>query len=181
MIGPLLLTLACAPGPLGAEYGSEVTLLDPTLDHIYVGAEYAVPGDGIGLLLFQEAMVVDPEGLASNGVQVEIISGWSGAYVVSEGAVKLMTDFEADCDPTELACAVWFDVQGEQYVEFAGEYESVEEFRPTYMSGVTNARGLMPFYVFIDSVPFDEELAPTAISLYASIGVSTASLSYEFD
>ena len=180
MIGPLLLTIGCAPGPIGAEAGSTITINETFEDGIYMEAEYAVPGDGIGLLLLQEAVVVDPEGLAANGIQVEVISGFSGAYVVAEGAVKLITDYEANCDLSEEDCAAWFDVQNEQYVEFSGEYETVGDFRPGYMSGVTNARGVMPFYVFIDSQPLDADFEPLPISVYASIGVATASLSYEF-
>lgn len=184
MIGATLLTLAtaCAPGPLAAPSGYTVEVPSEVQGFI-LDAAYISPGDGVGLLVLENALVLDEEGIPANGIRVEVVSGWSGAYVISESAVKIVSDLQEECDadPTVEGCEVWYDANGDQHVEFSGEYLNVDDFRPTYLAGVSDNNGQMPFYVFIDSVPIDENGEPLAIPMYASIGVSVATFDYEFN
>ncbi|MFZ5475345.1 MAG: hypothetical protein ACOZNI_01110 [Myxococcota bacterium] len=179
LLGLPLLALACTPGPMGAPLGSTVEIHGEGLGVVDLSTMYTQ--DGVGLLKSFYAIVWGPEDTSSDqssplpGVQVEILSTWIGAYVVAEGAVQEVDDFSDRCeeiDNADAECAVWYSVNGERYVEFAGEYQNVDEFRPTYMAGVTDARGVMPFYLFIDALAFDDNDEPVDFQLYGTIGVA---------
>lgn len=185
MIGASLLLLAtgCAPGPMAAPDGYSIERMSGEqgfiIDSAYIGA-----GDGLGWLAMEEAIVRDDLDVPANDIRVEVISGWSGAYVIAEEAVKVVSDLEESCesgaeDPEN--CDVWFDSNGNQHVEFSGEYENVDDFRPTYLASSSDRRGMLRYYVFIDSVPIDENGEPLAIPMYISIGVAVEGYEYEFN
>jgi hypothetical protein len=120
--------------------------------------------------------------LPGNNILVEITSGYSGAYVLPESAVNTVDDYATECEgDLSEDCAKWFyDVGSQTYVEFAGDYADLGGFRPTYLAGETDGRGILDFYVFIDGVPLDEEGGAIDISYFASIGVDITSWSYSF-
>jgi hypothetical protein len=185
-----MLAVGCTPEPMGAPAGSELTLIGEGIG--VVETQQVVAADGMGILRTFQAYVEGPPdendiSYPLNNTQVEVLSTWYGAYVVAEGAVKMVDEFSDRCEEleaegaVEAECAVWYNVDGEQYVEFAGEYQSADEFSPTYMSGVTDGRGVMSFYVFIDSVPFDENGEVLDFSVYGTIGVDDASVEMSLD
>jgi hypothetical protein len=176
----LAFATGCAPPPIAAEYLS--TLVVPEGGSFTMDSAYTTPGDGIGLLVENSVMVLDPDDLPSPGIQVDVVSGWSGAYVIPEGAVRVVADYQVGCEGSDdESCQAFFDAGNQQYVEFAGEYDEVEDFRPTYMSDTTDNRGFMTFYTFIDSVPTSEEDGtPESITVYVSIGVDDGTVTYSF-
>lgn len=180
----LLFAIGCASGPYGAPEGSTIEVF--ANQNLVFDLAYAEAGDGLGLLLKEMAIVTTPsstEGVAAGGneILVEVVSGWSGAYVIPESAVSTVDGYAEGCEgDASEECADWFDIGTDQYVEFSGDYQDLGGFRPTYMSGVTDNRGILDFYVFIDSLPVDDEGAVIDIPLYASIGVATDSWSYTF-
>ncbi|MDP2306861.1 MAG: hypothetical protein Q8P18_12630 [Pseudomonadota bacterium] len=184
----LALFVGCASGPYGAPDGAELTYMnDSDLGAIF-DVSYNDPDDGIGLLMREQLMVTNEvlEGGGSrtmplNNILVEVTSGWSAAYVIPSSVVVTVDDYETACDGDESdECNAWFDIGEERYVEFAGEYNDLGGLRPTYMSAGTDGRGLLDFYVFIDSIPLDDDGEVIPIPLFASIGVDTASWSYDF-
>jgi hypothetical protein len=174
----VLALTGCAPGPIAAPYGSSLVMpsdVDFSFDQAYSEA-----GDLTGGLFYTYIGVMGPDDMPLNGIQVEITSGWTGAYLISERAVRVVDEYETECtenppeDP-EDPCHAWFDVEDQKFVEFAGDYSELGGFGPTYMSAVTNNRGLLPVYVFVDSVPVDSEGSAVAVPIFASIGIETQS------
>ncbi len=171
--------LACANEPIGAEYGSQVIV--PQDVEYSMDAALNIPEDRAGMLSYGYISVVDPVGDPVPGVRVELISGWSGAYIIPDGAVRIVNDLDEACDAgasTDEECLAWYDTEGERYFEWSGEYEDVNTIRPNYVQTVTNNRGLVPFFVFLNSAPVDGEGAPQPFAVFASIAVDTDSFSF---
>lgn len=180
MVPALLLAAltGCAPGPIAAPYGSSLVM--PSDVDFSFDQAYSDSGDLTGGLFYTYIGVMGPDGLPLNGIQVEITSGWTGAYLIAERAVRVVDDYEQDCttnppDDPEDPCYAWFDVEGQEFVEFAGDYAELGGFGPTYMSATTDNRGLLPVYVFIDSVPVDSDGEAVSVPIFASIGIETES------
>lgn len=176
----LLLALAgCAPGPLDAPFGSSLTV--PGDLEFSMDAGLVVPGDGYGHLFITDFYVTgeDANGFTAplNGIRVELLSGWTGAYVIPEEAVTIVTSYEEACAtaPEDDACHIYFDDENDFWVEFAGDYEDIGDFRPTYFAGPTDNNGRLRAYMFIDSVPLGGDGTPVAINVFASITGSTES------
>lgn len=174
------LLTGCAPGPIAAPYGSSLQM--PTDIEFGMDAAYEAAGDLTGGLFYAYIGVLGPDGLPLNGIQVEVTSGWTGAYLIAEKAVRVVDDYETDCqqgmddgslDPAD-PCYAWFDTEGEEFVEFSGDYTELGGFGPTYMSAPSDNRGLLPIYVFVDSVAYSDGAALN-IPIFASIGVETQS------
>ena len=148
---------------------------------------YAAPGDGTGALFMGTVLVRGPsdvefegsDGTPLPGVRVDLLSGWSGAYLIPEGAVKIVADLDEACESSDdEACQAWYDTEGARSFELAGEYEAVEGIRPTYYQAVTDDRGIVEFYVFLDSAPSNTEGEAAGFSVYASIQVATESFAF---
>jgi hypothetical protein len=178
--------LACSSAPVGAPYGAELVVPDsPTYS---LEAAYATAGDGAGQLYYGTVMVLAPPSynngtaLPIQGIRVDLLSGWTGAYLVPEGVVKVVNDLDEACEggaSEDEACEAWYDTDGERYFELSGEYEDVDDIRPNFMQSVTNNRGMLNFYVFVDSSPTDDEGASMPFSVYVDIGVDSDSITFE--
>lgn len=170
----LLALTGCSPGPLIAPFESSVGV--PEDVEFSYDQGYVNPGDGVGGLFFGRANVTGPDGLPLNGVKVEVMSGWTGAYLIPEGAVTIIDDYEEACVGTgaDDPCHAYFDVEGQTYVEFAGDFEDIGDFRPTYMSGATDEHGNLPIYVFVDSIPITSDGEGAPIPIYVDILVDFA-------
>lgn len=170
----LLALIGCSSEPVTAPFGSSVGVPDDiefSFDNAYVAA-----GDGVGSMFFGRVNVVDPNGYPLNNVRVEVFSGWTGAYLIPEGAVTIIDDYETDCVGTgeDDPCHAYFDVEGEQYVEFSGDYEDIGDFRPTFMSAPTDEHGNLMVYVFVDTVPITSDGEGAPIPIYVDIAVDFA-------
>ena len=189
----LLLALTGCGGNVAAPYGATLDMTN--LDGVALAIDTGLlePNDRIGALVKLQGLVTGPnrastttDAVPMNGVQVEITSGWSQAYLIPESAVRVVDDYETECDESGATsdendpCNAWFNETDETWVEFGGDYTDLENFRPTYFVGETDNRGLIDFYTFIDSVPVDEEGAPIAFSVYGTIGVDDDITTFEF-
>lgn len=189
----LILTLAllgCNAGPYAAPYGS--TLIMPNDETFSLDVGYSQPDDGIGGLIQTSVGVLIPStdfpssesSAPGNNIRVEVTSGWSGAYLIPEEAVRIIDDYEVDCegrtDDETDPCHAWYDNESEQYVEFGGDYTDLDGFKPTYLMGATNNRGYLDFYVFVDSVPLDNDGNAVSIPIFASIEVEIDSFNITF-
>lgn len=175
----LPLILGCNEGPYGAPMGAQVVV--GSSGYIF-DAAYSDPDDGVGLLMREQVMVIDEAGVPMPSILVEITSGYSAAYLIPAGAVKTVDDFELACESNASdECKVWFDLESETYVEFSGDYLDLGGFRPTYMAGGTNNRGILDFYVFIDTIPMDSEGEVIPIPVFADIGVDFETWTYDFE
>lgn len=143
---------------------------------------YTVPEDlpaAIGILQKVSAFVYDgSSGIPYNNMQVEVFaSNIAGVYVLPEAAVLTVDTVQDLCDQGAADaedCAAYFEdlPTGEFYEQMAMTYAYVSEenpYAPTYMSGVTDNRGVMDFYLFIDCLLGD-------LSVDVSVGTATAVL-----
>jgi hypothetical protein len=175
----LPLVIGCSGAPYGAPMGAQLVV--ESTGAIF-DAAFNDPDDGVGLLLREQVMVVDSGGVPMPSILVEITSGWSAAYIIPSGAVKTVDEFETECESNAAEeCELWFDLETETYVEFSGDYVDLGGFRPTYMAGGTDNRGILDFYVFIDAIPVDSEGEVIPIPVYADIGVDIENWTYDFE
>lgn len=193
----LPLTLFACTGPYQAPYGAVILEVEefslvPTSAHI--------SQDGVGTLLFGDLVVYDEVNeVPLNDIEVEILTGWSGVYVLPESAIKLVqyperpSDVEDGtattaeyCDIDEDGyidpsapdwCSWWWDIESSAFYEFGGDYAMTSQnFQPTYMIGATDNRGILRFYLYVDSMPNEgdgESVIFSSSSCWISIGVDT--------
>lgn len=190
---PLLLS-ACASGPWPAPSTAVLSELEA---YILVPSEVHIYQDGFGTLLFADAIVSDEStGLPMDGIEVEVMTNWSGVYVVPQSAIKLVDYPSApedvlngsaapaeycDVDPADGLidanadewCSWWWDTETSQFYQFGGDYAMTnDDFQPTYMASGTDNRGICRFYLFVDSLPYSEESGEfSSTSFWVSIGV----------
>jgi len=197
---PLLLA-ACNGGP----YPAPATAVLEEMENVSLVASSAhVAQDGSGTLIFADAYVYDSETeMPLNNVQVEVMTGWSGIYVLPQAAIKLVdypsapdgiedgTESPADyCDQdgdgyidedAEEWCSWYWDTESGQFYEFGGDYaQTTGAYQPTYMLSGTDERGICRFYLYVDSLPYnDTEAAFSGASFWVSIGVDSATVEIE--
>jgi len=203
-LGLLPLALfACSSGPWPAP-GSAV--LSDLEDFEIVPSSAHVSQDGIGTLILGDIMVYDEMSeMALNNIEVEILTGWSGIYVLPESAVKLVqypqppadvasgdavpadycdiepADGEIDSNAPDW-CSWWWDTDTAAFFEFGSDYAmSPENFQPTYMIGSTNSRGILRFYLYVDSLPNDDGEDFTGSGIWISIGVDALNVAIEVE
>lgn len=196
MVAGLLLT-GCANGFYAAPFGSQFTM---DSDIMLAPSEAYYFMDSIGSLVITQASVMDDQGLnLMPGIQVEIATSWPGLYLLPESAVKMVDypepgegvtspeEAQALCDTdddgyidedAEDWCSWWWDTESGQYYEFGTDYASTDtNYRPNYLITGSDDRGLVRFYVYIDSMPAeqDEDGAVTwgEAQIWGSIGVSS--------
>lgn len=149
--------LACT-GPYGAPYGSTLTV-NPEAFTISYGTLF-YDDDGFGLVSYAEVAVEGPDSATGDTVplnNVEVVgeSSWPGVYLLPEDAVNTVSSLSETCEanPDAEGCDVFFDDATATYYEVTYEYEYVDELRPNLMYASTNNRGVLPFFLFFDSVP----------------------------
>jgi hypothetical protein len=132
-----------------------------------------------------------------NNIQIEVMSNWSGLYVLPQSAIKLVDAPEAPQDvldgtaaPSEYCdvdgdgtidydaeewCSWWWDTETSQFYQFGGDYAMTpSNYQPTYMITGTDSRGLCRFYLYVDSLPYDPSTESfSGISFWISIGVDS--------
>jgi len=199
----LLGLIGCSGGPFPAP---ATAVLGDFEDLTLVPSSAHVSQDGIGSLLIADALVTDEKsGEPLNNIEVEVLTGWSGIYVIPETAVKLVDypEAPADVDPDDPAsvaaycdrdpedgmidadaedwCSWYWDAGTGAYYEFGGDYAMTpDNYQPTYMIGGTDVRGICRFYLYVDSLPYDGE-AFTSASVWVSIGVDSTSFAIDVE
>ena len=89
-----------------------------------------------------------------NNIEVQIVTAWLGAYLLPEEAVPEVTEFAEACeDDFTDDCKIFFGKNGESYAELSAVYNYLDDMRPNVMLGATNSRGILPYYIFFDSLP----------------------------
>jgi hypothetical protein len=201
-----LLTFACNGGP----YPAPATAVLQEMENVSVTASTAhTAQDGIGTLLFVDAFVYDENTeVPLNDVIVEVLTGWSGIYVLPQSAIKLV-DYPAppqdvqdgttspseycDTDPqdgiidddAEEWCSWWWDTESAQFYEFGGDYAMTPgNYQPNYMIGGTDERGICRIYLYIDSLPYSGEGDQGSFSnasFWVSIGVDSTTVDIEVE
>jgi hypothetical protein len=188
-----LLSAACGGGPYPAPAGTALSEIEaftivPTTAH--------TTQDGFGTLLFGDVIAYNEStNEPLDGVQIEVMSNWSGMYVMPQSAIKLVDAPAAPEEvqngttaPSELCdtdadglidydaeewCSWWWDTETEQFYQFGGDYAMTpSNYQPTYMTTGTDNRGLCRFYLYVDSLPYNEGAnAYSGVTFWVSIGV----------
>ncbi len=200
---PLALA-ACSGGPYPAPATAVLSDLE---DFTLVPSTAHRTQDGLGTLVFGDIMVYDDETeMPLNNIEVEILTGWSGIYVLPESAIKLVqypqppvdvqdgsstvADY-CDIDPEDGYidsdapdwCSWWWDTASSSYYELGGDYAMTSDnYQPTYLIGGTDGRGILRFYLYIDSMPFNtEDETFSGASIWISIGVDTLNVAIDVE
>lgn len=179
----LSLMFGCTTGPFAAPPDATLQLMTSSYTFTWNPDFYFE--DGLGYVYAEQALVVGDDrynrqvGLPN--IEVEIQSHWPGVYILPEGAVKTVSDFEELCanpgsisdeETAELCDEFYSSEDNSSFYEVSGEYllaDGEESFRPNFMRGVTDTRGVVPFYLFFDSFPG----ADSDFSVTFNIGVDT--------
>lgn len=154
----ILLSLVACSGPYGAPQGSRVTVFPEDFTASFGTAFY--DEDGLGFVAYCEAYVEGPndfeETVPINNVEVVAQSQWPGVYLLPEDAVNSVSTLEDGCaeDPSGEGCDVFIDTDSGEYYEITGEYAYDDTLRPNLMYATTNNRGVVPFFLFFDSLPY---------------------------
>lgn len=175
----VLLSLVACSGPYGAPYGSTVQINPESVVAQFGLAFY--DEDGFGAVSYVEAAVFGDNNVGVTAplqsVAVVITSDWPGAYIVPSEAINQIDDLATACDEDASAegCGVFEDNTSGNYYEVTGEYAYVDTLRPNTLYGETDARGVVPFYVFFDSLPY--ATSDTSFAINASISYNSATMS----
>jgi hypothetical protein len=185
----LLGLMACGTGPFDAPPDSSVTAMAESYTFSWT-VDLAFE-DGYGYVFKDQVVVTAADQFERDvgvpNVVVDISSHWPGTYLLPESAVKRVTDFDDACTAGEITsaddqqlCDV-FDAEsadGQSYYEISGEYalavggDGEGEFRPNFLRGVTDNRGIVDYYLFFDSTPG----AGSEFAIIYDIGVDATSL-----
>lgn len=184
----LIALIACGTGPFEAPPGSAVAAGTEGFTFTWNPDLYFE--DGLGYVYADSAYVegTDQFGRATalSSIVVDITSHWPGAYLLPDSAVKTVTDFTSECadgtitdDGDAQICEGFLAASagGDVYYEISGEYALADasdgdlSFRPNFLRGVTDTRGLVEFFLFFDSVPGPD----SEFSIEYDIGVDTSS------
>ena len=130
-------------------------------------------------------------------IEVEMLSGYAGVYLIPPEAVKLVGYPEANVDPTDQAaiedactdengnfksdpewCAWYWDTETQQYYQISGQYVATDSnYSPNYFVGRTDGRGLLDYYIYVDAMPVygsGTDVRFGSVQMTVSIGVDTA-------
>ncbi len=186
------LMAGCGEGPYAAPSWATI---DAGEDIRLAASPAFIDADNEGALVAVEVMVLDGRsGTPMNDIEVEVASGWSGVYVLPEGAVTPVADpdagplgpnpdpadVEADCDAGDGAdawCAWYWDILSGRYHEIGTTTAAAASF----VAG-TGERGVLRFSLFVNDLPTGDS-ADTgtadyqAVTVRASIQVDTDSFS----
>ncbi len=149
----------------------------------------------IGALLMMDFIVYDVNtGIPMPGIQVEVISNWSGVVLIPKTAIKVVPyppepdpdTCDADGDglidadaPDE--CSWYWDSSGNQYFQIAGGY--ADAYSPGYLVGATDSSGILRVYAFVDALPLAEDVttgSDLAALNYAPVSVD-ATIGHYFE
>lgn len=170
-------------------------------------SEYYYDWDAEGTLLFARSVVYHPtyETPLAN-IEVEIISGGSGVYIIPDEAIMLADmpstaegvssyeEAEAACDQDGNGqiddtagdwCSWYWDSESGSYYQLSGEYADTEDFyRPNYLLTGTNNYGVVEFYLFVDRMPHDssgDEIEWYSVDVYVNITADTGYFTIKVD
>jgi len=203
MLSPLtaiwMFGFGCVQGAIPAPYSARLSGLDDAT--IAWSDAWNDEFDQQGAIVTGSLMVYDTEtDLPLEHIEVEIRSGWQGAYLIPSEAVQLVGYPEASVDPTDEDairqactdangnfmsdpewCAWYWDTESQQFYQVGGQYIATSSnYAPNLMYGQTNNRGLLEFYIYVDQMPRiggSTEQSYGSISFGASIGVDDTSWS----
>ena len=187
MVSLCLLTAGCVSGPIKAPSGSVLTVPEG----VQLGWNSGVNGqfDGFGAVIPLDVHVDDSDGDPLERIEVEILSGYGGVYIIPEQAVKAVdypntpSDVNSQQDVYDLCvddngnfsnedewCAWYWDTESATYVQLGMDYAGGDEnYAPTYMIGQTDGHGNLRFYVYVDTLPQSEEGAFAAVAIMVTI------------
>jgi hypothetical protein len=182
LLFPMLGAVGCVNGPIDAPFGSTVEVPEGVTviwDDAYNGV-----GDDIGALTFFDVMVFDPEGFPLEGALVEVNSNSGGVYIIPAEAIRTVDapaapeDIAAACEDEDGnytgdddACAWNYDTVSGTYFQFGSGYADAEGYAPTYQRDVTDGRGILRVYGYIDALGVDSDGNWGAAQITVSIGV----------
>lgn len=173
--------LAACQGPFPAPPGAYLVIPDGYEIAWDITQPYNAIDDGYGVLLLLWFTVLDANNFdfPVNNVQVELLSGFEGAYLLPQSAILSDTSVPEGCDNgqyPEAECELWFGDPGTDFREIADGYVDIDNYHPTYMATTTDRRGVATAGLYIDTGMDDGY----GFELYFNIGVSDEAMEVVF-
>jgi len=187
----LALSTGCIPDTgVPAPYTADISMTEEI--SLSWDSTFNERGDGTGALFILDILVFDAEsGTPLDNIQVEVTSGWSGVYLIPKTAVKTVSypgepdPSACDADGDEIidddapdSCSWYWDTTGQQYFQLAGDF--ADAYRPNYLIGATDNRGIMRTYLYVDDVP-ETDLAFGDVQIMASLGHTSTAMMITVD
>jgi hypothetical protein len=174
VLGAGALTVGCMPtGGVNAPLGSSVSVSPGSL--VVGNGPMIWYEDNVGLIEFADVSVsLDASPLEN--IKVEVKGPSSGTFLIPQQAIEAVdypyapedfksqrdevcVDENGEFDNTEDWCAWYYDGVSGSYYDLGQSYADGEGadddyvFRPSYHTGVTDGRGIMRFWYFVDAMP----------------------------
>ncbi len=165
--GFALVGLTACPAPVDAPYGAVLAEMDDvelTWDSSAAGAAdywFLVRAD----FLVYDSETNDP----LNNVNIEILSGYPGIYILPTGVINVETCPEGD-QQWQQYCAD----EGQTWADLTGSFN--DALKPLYYKGYTNANGVESVWLWIEDMPEDENGDAGDTQVWATIGVDSTYL-----
>jgi hypothetical protein len=172
-----LMSLGCLPDIGHPAPADAVLTVSSLADGIAWSTAYNGLEDGIGILAPVDALVVDGDGRPLPYIQLEVISGYGGVYLLPEAAIQEVDPPNpetagSNCDPKAAEYDVencpWYDESSEVYFELSSAYDGY--YKPNYLLMATDNRGIGRFWMYIDSMPQSDEGSWVDVSVSVGTG-----------
>lgn len=161
---------ACSEGPFDPPYDATIGSTTEGLTIVYTST--FADEDGVGAIYHNQAVVKHDDEYGRNipleNIAVDVYSYWPGTYILPAEAISKVETFQEACaagegdEKFQEMCAVLLSDPDALYLELTGYYPLAVDsdtgadnnsYRPNYLRGATDNRGILDFYLFIDSTP----------------------------
>lgn len=176
MISAVLLTqLACLPETGHPAPVDSTLTVSSMAESLVWSMAYNDLEDGIGVLTPVDAVVSDSDGNPLPFIQLEVISGSGGIYLLPEAAIQEVDPPDpqaagSNCDPAaenyDVENCPWYDESSEMYFQLASSYDGY--YKPNYLLMSTDNRGIGRLWLYIDAMPTDidgDAFLPSSVSV----------------
>ncbi len=161
----LILAAACG-APVSAPIDAK---LDAMEDLNITWGDGDWEGDETKWALLRADFVVTSEedDIPYNNVIIEIVSGYSGVYLLPTGVINV-----ENCPEGEAQWGQYCSDPNQTWGELTGNFNS--NLQPTFYRGYTNGRGVETIWIWVEDMPIVDDAA-TNVEIWATIGVDSTS------
>ncbi len=163
-VGGLTLVFAAACGsPVPAPIDAVIT---PMTD-INIAWDEAWEGDEAKWALLRADFVVTSEETDEpyNNVIIEVISGFSGVYLLPTGVINV-----ENCPEGEAQWGQYCSDPDQTWGELTGKFN--DNLQPTFYRGYTNARGVETLWIWVEDMPVVGD-GLGSVEIYATVGTDS--------
>jgi hypothetical protein len=165
MAGLSLILAAACGAPVSAPVDAEIA----AMTDISIAWDASWEGEEANWALLRADFVVSSSetGEPYNNVIIEIISGYSGVYLLPTGVINV-----ENCPEGEAQWGQYCSDPDQTWGELTGNFNS--NLQPTFYRGYTNGRGVETIWLWVEDLPVVDDAA-IGVEIWATIGVDSLS------